>query len=242
MIAYGNLAADFMADHGVPRNRIFVANNTIDTRLIFSQDSFIRDRAQQLRKREGLVDKTVLLMISRLDRVKRPGDLLDAWPRLRKVDPKLMLVIAGTGELAGEIQQRAASIDPMRIKFVGRVPPGEDYTWIAASDITIQCGAIGLAINQSMAFGKATVIADEPGPDSEIVEHHVTGWRYPRGDVSRLVDTVAEVLRDAEKRGRITGAARELMRTEITIENMVQQLDRCITDALQVANARRSSR
>ena len=77
---------------------------------------------------------------------------------------------------------------------MGQLPSGEDYTWIAASDMTIQCGAIGLAINQSMAFGAATIIADERGPDSEIVEHGVTGWRYPRGDLSRLVDTVAEVL------------------------------------------------
>jgi len=179
------------------------------------------------------------LMISRLNSDKRPGDVLDAWPRLRELDPNLVLVIAGSGELADELKRRAAQLDSARIKFAGRLPAGEDYDWIAASDITIQCGAIGLAINQSMAFGRATVVADEPGPDSEIVEQGVTGWRYPRGDLSGLVDTVAEVLRNHSSRDRITSAARERMRTEITIENMVEQLDRCISDALRIAHQRR---
>jgi glycogen(starch) synthase len=178
-------------------------------------------------------------MISRLNSDKRPADVLDAWPRLHALDPNLVLVIAGSGELGEELKTRAARLDPERIKFAGRLPAGEDYAWIAASDITIQCGAIGLAINQSMAFGSATVVADEPGPDSEIVEHGITGWRYPRGDLTRMVDTVAEVLGDSASRDRITSTARERMRTQITIENMVEQLDRCISDALQVAHQRR---
>ncbi len=240
MIAYGNLAADAMVALGLPSDSIYVANNTIDTRSIFSQEEAFRLRAERLREREGLVGKRIMLMISRLNPDKRPGDVLDAWRRLRELDPNLTLVIAGSGELADELKTRAAALDPERIKFVGRLPAGEDYTWIAASDMTIQCGAIGLAINQSMAFGKATIIADEPGPDSEIVEHGVTGWRYPRGDLSRLVSTVADVLYNTQDRERITRAARERMRTQITIENMVEQLDRCISDAIQIARQRRN--
>lgn len=240
MIAYGTQAADAMVDVGVPRNRIYVANNTIDTRSIFEQDATFRAAAAALREREGLVGKNILLMISRLNADKRPGDVLDAWPQLRELDPNLVLVIAGSGGLAEELKLRCAQIDSQRIKFVGRLPAGEDYTWIAASDMTIQCGAIGLAINQSMAFGKATIVADEPGPDSEIVEHGVTGWRYPRGNLTQMVETVGEVLNNSGERERITNTAREQMRTKITIENMVEQIDRCITDALQIAHARRN--
>jgi glycosyltransferase involved in cell wall biosynthesis len=240
MIAYGNQAADAMVKVGVPRNRIYVANNTIDTRSIFEQDATFRAAAASLREREGLVDKKILLMICRLNPDKRPGDVLDAWPQLRELDPNLVLVIAGSGELADELKTRCVKIDPERTKFVGRLPAGEDYTWIAASDMTIQCGAIGLAINQSMAFGKATIVADEPGPDSEIVEHGVTGWRYPRGDLTKMVETVGAVLKNSSERERITNAAREQMRTKITIENMVEQIDRCVTDALKIAHARRN--
>lgn len=242
MIAYGNQAAQAMASYGVPRDRIYVANNTIDTRSIFEQETSFRERALALRERERLVGKRIILMISRFNVDKRPGDVLDAWPKLRELDPNLVLVIAGSGEMADELRARAAELDPERIRFVGRLPTGEDYTWIAAADMTIQCGAIGLAINQSMAFGKATIVADETGADSEIVEHGVTGWRYPRGDLSRLVDAVADVLSDDSTRIRITNVARERMRSEITIENMVEQIDRCITDALSITSQLRASR
>lgn len=189
-----------------------------------------------------MVGKKILLMISRLNGDKRPGDVLDAWPQLRELDPNLVLVIAGSGELADELKSRCAALDPERIKFVGRLPHGGDYTWIAASDMTIQCGAIGLAINQSMAFGRPTIVADEPGPDSEIVEHGVTGWRYPRGELAALVKTVDTVLTNEEERLRITTTAREQMRTKITIENMVEQIDRCVSNALAISHARRNPR
>ena len=72
------------------------------------------------------------------------------------------------------------------------------------------------------------------------MEHGVTGWRYPRGNIASLIETVREVLTNSSERERITNAAREQMRTKITIENMVEQIDRCVTDALEIAHARRN--
>jgi len=238
-IAYGQSSRAEMLGLGIADDRICVAQNTIDTRRIFDDHDALAARGAALRRAHGLKDRLVLLAVARFDPEKRLHDLLDAWPRLRATHPKLHLVLVGGGQLLDEIAKRAAALDPDRVLVTGRVPEGDDYAWIAAADVTIQCGAVGLAVNQSMAFGKATIIADEIGADTEIVEHRRTGWRYPRGDLDAMVATVDEVLSDPDRTRAVTTAARGLMRSSVTIDRMAQSMNSCIERALEISKHRR---
>jgi glycosyltransferase involved in cell wall biosynthesis len=231
IIAYGQLARSELVALGIADERIYVAQNTIDTGRIFAEAGLFAERAAALRQRHGLEDARVLLSIARFDPEKRLADLLAAWPAL-STDPRLHLVLVGGGPLLEDIRSRAASLDPARIHVIGRAPVGEDYTWIAAADATIQCGAVGLAINQSMAFGTPTIIADEIGADTEILAHGETGWRYPRGDLDALARTVAAVFADPARTAGVNDAARTLLRDRVNIENMTEVMVRCILDAL----------
>lgn len=231
-IVYSPMAATEMVACGMPRERIFVAWNTIDTRRIFEEGDRFAAGAGKLRETQGLGGKKILLDLGRMDPEKRHDDVLQAWPRLRQLDPALVLVLVGGGPLLEKYRGLAQEIDPARIRVIGRVAEGEDYLWIAASDITIQCGAVGLAINQSMAFGTPTVIADQIGPDTELLVDGQTGWRYPQGDLDALVATVAAVMGDDTTRQRITNQARCLVRDDVNIDNMVRNVDACIRAAL----------
>lgn len=232
-IVYGRTAADDMIALGMPPERIFIAQNTIDTRRIFEEADKFAEAAEQLRERQGLTGKKILLDIGRMDAVKRHEDVLEAWPSLRELDPQLVLVLVGGGKQLDTYREMAQRIDPDRIRVIGRVAEGEDYAWIAASDATIQCGAVGLAINQSMAFGKPTVIADQIGPDTELLVEGETGWRYREGDRVALVQAVARVLRNPDERAKIAERARRVIRDEANIDNMVMQVDACIRTALR---------
>lgn len=232
IICYGHASANELADLGFPKDRIFTANNTIDTRRIFDESEQLAAAANELRSEHGLSDKKVLLYIARMDPDKRFEDVLEAWPKLRELDEQLTLVLAGSGQLEDELRHKAKQIDPERILFIGKVPEGHDYLWIRAADVMIQCGMTGLAINQSMAFGVPTVIADETGVDTEILEHDVTGWRYEKANLDSMVAMVDRVLKNDDERERITNRAIDRMQNEITIENMVVNIDACITDAL----------
>ena len=132
-----------------------------------------------------------------------------------------VLDTSGGGENLEIVRSRSQTIDPERIILTGRVPEGVDYQWIATCDVAVQCGAIGLAINQCLALGKPLVVADEPGVDGELVVHGETGWRYPRGDVRRLAETISHVLSSPEEAGRIADAGREAVRNRATIGHMV---------------------
>ncbi len=233
IVAYGKLSRQELLDVGVPDERIVVAQNTIDTSRIFSDGQAISRRGAELKRKAGLQGKRVLLCVARFDPVKRHCDLLAAWPRLRKIDNDLRLVLVGGGPLLEKIRQEASRLDSERILVTGRVPEGDDYAWIAAADFNVQPGAVGLAINQSMAFGTPTIIADEVGVDTEILEHDRTGWRYPRGDLDAFVNLIAELRADESRVRRVTTEARSLMKDRVTIDNMVDHFDEVICRALE---------
>jgi len=239
LLAYGRTARRELLELGVPAERIHVAQNTVDTSRIFVDGARFAARGRELRAAHGLEGAMVLLCVARFDPEKRLDDLLAAWPALRALRPDLHLVLVGGGRLLEDVRSRAAEVDSARIVVTGRVPEGDDYAWIATADLTIQCGAVGLAINQSMAFAKPTIIADEHGVDTEILVHGHTGWRYPRGDRAALVATIDAVLADDAAAARITAAARTLMRDEVTIEAMANSIDACITRALALSIQRR---
>jgi glycosyltransferase involved in cell wall biosynthesis len=238
-VCYGNSSRDELITYGFPPDRIFVANNTVDTRRILADAERINARGVELLRAAGLEGRKVLLCIGRMDPEKRHQDLLAAWPLLRELDTSLSLVIVSGGPLLEEIRAKAAALDPQRILVTGRVPEGDDYAWISACDVGIYPGAVGLAINISLAFGKPTIIADEHGADSEILQHGVTGWRFRRGNLRAMVAAVEYVLSRPEEVQAVAARGRTLMRDTVTIENMVANIDGAIRAALALRGSTR---
>ncbi|MEN9578193.1 MAG: hypothetical protein RJA70_1202 [Pseudomonadota bacterium] len=238
LILYGKSSLEELARLGYPLEQTVVCQNTIDTRRIFNDTETIERRALELRREHGLDGKVVLECIGRMDPEKRHADLLDAWPNLSALDPRLTLLLVGTGPLLESLKARASKLDPQRILFTGRVPEGEDYPWIALADVNIYPGSVGLAINQSLAFGRPTLIADEWGADAELIEHEHTGLRFKRGDQHALVSAVARLLSDGALSQRLGQNARRMMREKVTIENMVEQIHTSIARGLKVTKYR----
>ncbi len=237
MICYGESSKDELVALGYPADRAIIANNTIDTRRIFTDGDALRARGMAIRAERGLVGKKILLCIGRMDADKRHQDLLDAWPKLAALDPGLVLVLISGGPLLDEIRAKAAAVDKERIIVTGRVPEGDDYAWIATCDVSIYPGAVGLAINQSLAFGKPTIIANEIGADSEILvgaesPAAQTGWRYERGNLSAMVAGVRDILAGGAAVDRVCERAMVLMRDKVTLDNMVGAIDRSIRLAM----------
>lgn len=233
MICYGESSWEELVGMGYPADRAIIANNTIDTRKIFTEGDQLRARGMEIRRERGLADKKILLCIGRMDPDKRHQDLLSAWPRLRELDPTLTLVLISGGPLLEDIRAKAAALDPDRIVVTGRVAEGDDYAWIATSDACIYPGAVGLAINQSLAFGRPTLIANELGADSEILvgaerAAEQTGWRYERGNLDAMVAGVDAILRGGPEVASVCERATALMRDKVTLDNMIGAIDRSI--------------
>ena len=93
-----------------------------------------------------------------------------------------------------------------------------------------------------MALGRPTVIAAEYGSDAEILQHGITGWRYEKGNIEGLVGAVRSVMYDIILPRRVAQRAREFVRTEATIERMVEVCYDRIRAAIDLWIVRNGSR
>lgn len=229
-ITYGELSKKEMMEHGIMEKKITVANNTIDTSRIINNRDYYTKEASRLREEYKLKNKWVILYIARMDKEKRHQDILEAWSKIKLINQNIVLVIAGSGNMSDYINQLSNTIDNKRILFIGSVDNDQDNCWIAASDLNLQLGAVGLAINQSMAFGVPTLIADEIGSDTEILIHNQTGWRYPKGDIICLSEMIKYIYENRQEVDKVSQRSIELMKNKITIENMVNQIHSSISN------------
>lgn len=221
VICYGEEGQRDLQRIGIPKQRITVARNTIDTERIFSEINHRDARALELKREHGLAGRKLVLYCSTMYPKKRHLDLIDAWPSVRAAHSDSTLIFVGGGPMLESVKARAATLGGDDIRILGRVPEGEDYRWIGASDVSVMCGGLGLAIQQALAFGRPVVVADEQGVDGEVVRHGETGWRYPRGDINALADTINAVLANPEGSAAVARRGQDLIRDEVNIDKMV---------------------
>ena len=221
VICYGEGGKRELERIGIPGGRITIARNTIDTSRIFAELGQRDARAAELKAAHGLESRKIVLYCGTMYPKKRHLDLIDAWPAIRAVHPDAVLVMVGGGKMLDEVKARSAALGGDDVRILGRVAEGEDYRWIGACDVSVMCGGLGLAIQQTLAFGRPMVVADEPGVDGEIVRHGETGWRYPTGDVNALAATVNAVLADPAGTAAIARRGQDLVRDEVNIDGMV---------------------
>jgi glycosyltransferase involved in cell wall biosynthesis len=184
-----------------PKPRIEVIENSVDTRALRPPNAGEKTRA---RTALGIADGgPVLLWIGRLHREKLPGfaiELAKQWPG--------MTIIAGDGELRGEIESSAAKMPNTFV--LGHVD--ETTTLFQAADVMaftstgkgegfpttmIEAAAHGVAVvgNESSGVGRTLVdMGADPLPTGATVEEWV---KELLGSISR--DRSIEVRQWAEK-------------------------------------------
>jgi len=224
VICYGEAGRRDLERIGIPEKSITVARNTIDTARIFANLQDRETAALDFKRVHGLEDRRIVLYAGTMYPKKRHLDLVEAWPAINAAHPDAVLVMVGGGPMFEPVKARAAEIGSDAVRILGPVPDGDDYRWIGASDVSVMCGGLGLAIQQTLAFGRPMVVADEPGVDGEIVRHGQTGWRYPRGDINALARVVNAVLADPVGSDVVAQRGQDLVRDDVNIDGMVTSL------------------
>jgi len=192
-IAVGSNNRDYFAWCGIPRERIAFAPHSIDT-LRFASDSGIHERhAREWRWKLNINAEAVVFLFSgKLQKKKDPLLLLKAFQRLRSGSH---LIFVGNGAMEDELKAQAANSanvhflpfqNQSRMPIVYRLAnvfvlpsqgPGE--TW-------------GLALNEAMAAGRATIASSKVGGARDLIEPGVTGWIFESGDQRSLMDVLGQ--------------------------------------------------
>jgi glycosyltransferase involved in cell wall biosynthesis len=149
--------------------------------------------------------QAMVLAIGRLAAQKGFGLLLDAAARWYDIRPEPLLVIAGSGPLAADLQSRAASLG-LTVRFAGQ--RADVLALLAAADVFVLPSAWegqSLVLQEALRAGVPIVatrvggIAELTGPDAAVL--------VPPGDARRLADSVRAVLGDPALAARLRRAA-----------------------------------
>lgn len=179
-----------------------------------------RAAGQQVRERHGLVDRRVIVCVSRLMARKGQDSLIRALPQVRaRAGADVALLVVGGGPYRKDL---TALVEQMRlgdhVVITGGVPWSELPAHYAAGDLfampcrTRQRGwdveGLGIVYLEASATGLAVVSGDSGGaPDA--VREGETGFIVGGRDQDALVERLVELLGDAQLRARLGAAGRQ---------------------------------
>jgi glycosyltransferase involved in cell wall biosynthesis len=192
---------EYFLKHGLREGQLVYAPHAIDNSRFEEPDDHYRELASEWRGRLAIAeDDLVLLFAGKLEPKKDPFFLLEIAKRVP--DPRLKIVIAGSGVLEARLHTEAQA--DARVHFIGfqnqlRMPvvyrlgdvyilpsrgPGE--TW-------------GLGVNEAMASGCAIMMSEKAGGSADLVEEGVNGIRFDpdsAGGLEKCIEWVRRLLID----------------------------------------------
>ena len=231
-IVYGHKSEDSLKRYGVDSRKVIVSQNTVYVQRLLTDSAQIEVQKADSENVKEIIEsgKKIVFYIGRHVEKKSIGDLLHAFSRLSSTDnaSSTVLVIAGRGPTTKSLIALSHRLNSESIRFLGRISDNDAELLFLHASIFVSPGATGLAINQAMAAGCASICADEIGPDSELLIHNVNGLRYEKGNIDALASAMARVLSDAHLREELGSAARRTIAKKATVENMVNQHKKAI--------------
>jgi L-malate glycosyltransferase len=209
--AYTERSAAVVADLGYPPDRITVVNNAIDTEELTSDLRWARAGAvRALRDEFALGDGPVGLFLGTLRADKRLDLLVAACERVIAQRPDFHLLVVGGGAAQVELEERSASLPWLHV--LGPRFGKERAAALAAADVTLIPGAVGLGVIDSIVAGTPLITSADSAHGPEIAYLRdgdngrlVTGG----GDPSRYAAAVLEVLGDPGLRQRLVAGCAE---------------------------------
>jgi len=144
--------------------------------------------------------------------------------RLNKRHGGVRLVIAGDGQLRGELERGFRTRGLARnVTFTGALPHEEMPKVIRQFDVALapypkhnhDFYFSPLKLYEYMACG-VPVVASRIGQIAETVQHGKTGWLYPAGNLKALVTGCAQLLEDGALRNRLGMAAAKIIHSRFT--------------------------
>jgi glycosyltransferase involved in cell wall biosynthesis len=170
------------------------------------------------------VDPSAPLIVSasRLSPQKALHVLLEA---MTKLDPEVLLVIAGEGPLEAALKEQADAAGlSERVRFTGFRSDVADL--IAAADVFCLSSiweGVPLSAQEAILLG-VPVVATDVGGMSELIADGTSGRLVPRDDSGALADALREVLGSPELRATFAEKARRDLDKNFSTQAMLARL------------------
>jgi glycosyltransferase involved in cell wall biosynthesis len=149
-------ARDYRARH--PDRAVFAANNTLDLDRIGAQLAALpSDHRERARAELGVPDGALLIAsVGRMIPEHDPRRMAESVRRARAAGSRCHLLLIGGGPLEPAVRAWVDALpagERPAFHALGRLPLDETTRWLAASDLFVLPGTIGLAIVHAFALG-----------------------------------------------------------------------------------------
>jgi glycosyltransferase involved in cell wall biosynthesis len=149
--------------------------------------------------------------------------LVEAAALVLRQLPDVRFVIAGEGELRGEIEAQIRHLGLEKHVLLTGFRP-DVLSLLKAFDVFVMSSTtegLGTSILDAMACHRA-VVGTEVGGIPEVVENGSTGLLVPAANPSAMAAAIVKLLKDPELRAKLGDAGRRRVEREFTVEQMVR--------------------
>jgi glycosyltransferase involved in cell wall biosynthesis len=202
----------------VPSSRVHVIRNGV------VPAAATRSR-EEVRQELGLDDRTVGIIVARVDGQKGHGMLLQALPQVRRAGHRLTLLVAGDGAERAALESLAGDLGlgPDEVRFLGFRSDVPDL--LAASDFFLlpsRSEGLPLSLLEAMTHGLPAV-ATSVGGIPEVIRSGEHGFLVPVDDAPALADAIARLCADPTLLRRLGDQARTRARDDFSFERMTRE-------------------
>lgn len=185
---------------GVSADRLFPCPHSIDVGRFAEPADEFEQRAAEWRQQLGIDSNScVLLFAGKLERKKRPIELMRAVQEL--ADRDCVLVLVGNGELEEQVKSIAAA-DPGRFRVLPFQNQSRMPIVYRLGDLFVLPSSYGetwgLGVNEAMASGRAVLVSDRVGCATDVVNSSC-GRVFAVEDPDALVRALTEMTSDKRK-------------------------------------------
>lgn len=226
--------AKYCEAHGVPATKITVFQNAVDTRSIQEQVQSLtaQDRAA-VRGTLGIpVSAPVGIFCGRLEELKRVPFLVESSRIIKTRIPMFHLIIVGGGPEQDAVLQLIEGLD--WVHWVGPRFGKEKAEFLAASDVFLLPGAVGLAIMDAFAAGLPMLTTRHKihGDEIEYLEEGVNGLMSGPSPAA-FAEAVSSVLNEPQLFNQLRAGA-AASSGKYSVENMAENFRTGIRSCLDL--------
>lgn len=155
------------------KNRIIYFPIIQDDKVLFQKISQSVDKATALQKQYNLYNKRIVLFVGRLESIKSPDLLLEAFKRVST--EKDVLVMVGSGSLYDSLHDNVNQNKIANVILTGKLSGKDLYAWYYLADIFVlpsKFEPFGAVVNEALVAGCYTIVSNKVGASALITSNN----------------------------------------------------------------------
>ncbi len=237
IIAVSPAAAENLTDAGVSPRMIEIMMNGVEPVKRLSPEACAAFRA-----RYGVAHTDFVMgIVARIEDYKGHTDILEAMARLLPEEPRLKLLVAGTGSYEEQVKRRTAELGlTNRVVFLGFQSDVAPVLSVLDVQVNASWGteASSMAMLEGFSMG-VPVIASDYGGNPYQVSDGVSGLLYKTRDVEALAERIKTLADDPALRERLGLGARREYENRFTGEIFAGRIEEIYRKTLEARHGRK---